>query len=72
MAMDNETFFVVWQPESGNPTYRHRTYESAKAEAERLADISPRRDFYVLQAMSKSAKVSVVTTPLDGEEILPF
>ena len=71
MAMDNETFFVVWQPESGNPTYRHRTYESAKTEAERLADCSPRREFYVLQAVSKSAKVSVVTKVL-GADGLPF
>ena len=69
--MNNETFFVVWQPESGNPTHRHQTYESAKTGAERLADLSPRREFYVLQAVSKSAKVSVVTTAL-GEEELPF
>jgi hypothetical protein len=69
--MNNETFFVVWQPESGNPQYRHETYQQAKAEAERLADIAPRRDFYVLQAVSKSAKVSVVTTTLGSEE-LPF
>lgn len=63
MAMDN-TFFVVWQPESGNPQCRHRTYEQAKAEAERLAESSPRREFYVLQAVSKSAKVRVVTVTL--------
>ena len=70
--MDNETFFVVWQPESGNPSHRHQTYQSAKAEAERLADCAPRREFYVLQAVSKSAKVSVTTTPLGEDMERPF
>ncbi len=70
--MDTGTFFVVWQPESGNPTYRHETYQQAKTEAERLADCSPRREFYVLQAVSKSAKVSVMTVQLDDDGVLPF
>jgi hypothetical protein len=69
--MDNEKFWVVWQPQSGNPQYRHATYRAAKDEAERLAESAPRREFYVLEAVSKSAKVSVVTTPL-GDDALPF
>lgn len=30
------TFFLVWNEDGGAPKQKHRTFESAKAEAERL------------------------------------
>jgi len=69
--MDNEKFWVVWQPESGNPRYRHATYRAAADEAERLAESAPQHEFFVLEAVSRSKKVSVLTVPL-GEDVLPF
>lgn len=66
-------FWVVWQPESGNPQHRHESLESASREAERLAECAPRHAFYVMEAISVSRKVSVQTTVLrDFEETLPF
>jgi hypothetical protein len=71
--MSTEKFWVVWQPESGAPTYRHDTYERALKEAERLAETVPGREFFVMEAMSVSRKVSVITTPLTRlEDDLPF
>lgn len=70
--MRNEKFWVVWQPESGAPTYRHDSLESAQREAERLAEASQTREFYVLEAMSVSKKVTVQTVDLRDPEILPF
>jgi hypothetical protein len=71
--MSTEKFWVVWQPESGAPTYRHGTYESAQKEAERLAECAPKHAFFVLEAVSVSRKVSVITTPLTRtEDDLPF
>jgi hypothetical protein len=43
-------FWVVWQPESGVPTMRHETKQSAITEAERLARGTTGRRFYVLEA----------------------
>lgn len=66
-------FWVVWQPESGNPHKRHDSLESASREAERLAECAPRHAFYVMEAVSVSRKVSVQTTVLrDFDETLPF
>lgn len=71
--MSDSKFWVVWQPESGSPTHRHESLESATAEAERLAECAPRRQFYVLEAICVSKKVSVMTLPLvDFHEELPF
>lgn len=72
MNMNTQTFWVVWQPQSGNPQYRHPTIESATREAERLADQEPHREFYVLEAVTVSQKVSVVTRRLSDGEELPF
>jgi len=43
-----KTWFVVWQPESGAPRFRHETKASAKQEARRLAGIHPGKKFHVL------------------------
>lgn len=69
--MNAEKFWVVWQPESGAPSHRHESRESAQREAERLAECCGKREFFVLEAISVSQKVMVMTTIL-GDEELPF
>jgi hypothetical protein len=70
--MNKSKFWVVWQPEGGSPTFRHETEVSATREAERLAESDRGRAFYVLEAVSVSRKVSVVTTKLEEDQELPF
>lgn len=65
-----EAFYVVWQPEHGIPKVQHDSLEQAKAEAERLARLSPGKKFFVLRAMSVSRHVSVDT--VDLFDPLPF
>lgn len=60
-----EGFYVVWQPESGAPTKRHRYEHLAVQEAERLAAMNPGRKFYVLAASHVSQHVRVTTTRLE-------
>lgn len=67
-----DTFWVVWQPNTGNPTVRHASEMEAQREAHRLAEFNPGREFYVLQALTVSRKVSVVTERLDESIALPF
>ncbi len=62
--MNNEKFWVVWQPESGSPMLRHKSLESAINEAERLAKNYENREFYVLEAVSVSKKIAVQTINL--------
>lgn len=69
--MNTEKFWVVWQPESGAPRHRHESRESAQREAERLAECAYPRPFFVLEAISVSQKVTVMTTFLGSDE-LPF
>lgn len=65
-----ESFYVVWQPETGAPNYRHGYFEFAKNEAERLAAANPGKKFYVLRAQSVSFKNDITTVEL--EDALPF
>lgn len=65
-----ESFYVVWQPETGAPTHRHERIELAKAEAERLARGNPSKRFYVLRACSVSFRNDITTVEL--EDVLPF
>ncbi len=47
-------FFMVWSPAGlYAPKYRHDTRETAKKEAERLAQGCPGQEFYVLGAYSR-------------------
>lgn len=43
-------FWMVWNPQRHSPTYRHPTMDSAIAEAERLARMTPGEVFIVLEA----------------------
>lgn len=62
---NNEAFFLVWSPTGQTPpVVRHPTFESAKAEAERLALQAPSSTFFVLEAVGFARKVQVQWTDL--------
>lgn len=63
--MYREPFWLVWCPTgSAPPSRRHHSVRAAQEEAERLARLAPGQDFYVVQPVSVSRKIEVVTTPL--------
>lgn len=68
--MSSKSFFMVWNPQAGAPRYQHDNVNSARAEAERLAQQNPNQTFFVLQALSKSTAMKVNTEVLAEE--LPF
>ncbi len=41
-------FFLVWNEQAGNPTYKHDSQESAEQEATRLAKQNIGQKFHVL------------------------
>ena len=63
-------FWLVWNPTGGVPTHRHPTFESAKAEAERLARLNPNTEFFVRTSVGVARKVESIWT--DMEPDLPF
>jgi hypothetical protein len=59
-------FWMVWNPNGHSPSYKHPTEQSARAEATRLARISPSDHFYVLEAKARiEAAPPINTTELD-------
>ena len=69
--MKQQLFWLVWSPTgAAPPRHRHDTYAEAKREAERLAECSGRAEFFVLRAISRSQKVSVVTQVFEGSDLL--
>lgn len=61
--MSTDTFWIVWCPTGARPpSHRHETYQDAVREAERLAECAYPSEFFVLRAVSRSRKVSVVTS----------
>ena len=67
-----DTFFVVWNPNGGNPTYRHATAELARAEAERLCRAHPGETFFVLEALGQVATAPVVAPQWTAAINMPF
>lgn len=57
----NTEFWMVYGLGQKQPTVRHKTFESAHAEAKRLAKLNPEVPFYVLAPVSVSLKVEVDT-----------
>lgn len=57
-------FWTVWNPARSAPQVRHNSEGEARAEAERLARQQPNDSFYVMQALTVSQQITVVTTPL--------
>ena len=76
MTDKNPPFWLVWCPDGRAPVYRHPSYESARAEAERLATGNPNKIFYVLCPAARCVKESVrweffVNDP-DKDDDIPF
>jgi hypothetical protein len=72
MTRERERFWIVWSPQGTSPpSRRHDTIGEATAEAKRLAEVTPRAEFYVLEAKSRVQKVSVSVTELTDDPI-PF
>lgn len=48
--MEAPPFWLVWSPNGDrSPSFKHLTEADAEREAERLADLNPGREFYVVQ-----------------------
>lgn len=65
-----ETLYLVWNPNTGYPKFRHSSRESAIQEAKRLAGNHPGQPFYVLEAIGCAVMQEPVQW-LEAEEI-PF
>jgi hypothetical protein len=66
-----DMFWIVWCPTGTKPpSYRHPTYESAVAEAERLARCSGTAEFYVM-ASETMRKVDSMQR-IDFDRPMPF
>jgi hypothetical protein len=55
----------VWADGGTPPTKKHLTELDAHREAERLAQLNPGRSFYVLNAITRTVRQSVVTVTLE-------
>lgn len=64
-------FWLVWRDNGPQPTMKHKTLESAKQEAERLARTVPGAVFYVVQPVSSATKNDVLVVEYDADHI-PF
>lgn len=53
------TYWFVWCPDSGPPTRRHFSLETAEEEAKRLAAGNPGKQFLVLELVGVAQKVDV-------------
>ena len=65
-----QAFYLVWEPQNGYTKHRHEEQGQAEAEAERLADIYPGKEFFVLQALTMSRKEKPIRTIILSD--LPF
>ncbi|WP_201829608.1 hypothetical protein [Microvirga zambiensis] len=70
----DQSFFVVWNPFAGPPTFRHPTYDDARREAVRLAGLNRGQEFIVLEAraIAKLREPVEVRELRDAEEYIPF
>lgn len=55
-------FWIVWNPQGGNPQYRHDTKYAAILEADRLAVNHPNYTFIVMEAVCSKKKIQPVET----------
>lgn len=61
-------FWLVWSPTGMSPpSHRHTSYESAKTEAQRLANTT-RGEFFVLEAVGVARRVDVHWFDIAHEE----
>lgn len=74
MRNDLQPFWFVWCPNGGAPTFKHPSFESAQAEAKRLARIHRDSTFIVLQSVFAAfvCDVQIVDMTPEGYEEIPF
>lgn len=71
--MEQDTFFMVWNPNGHPPKVHHGDRELAEREARRLATLHPGQRFVVLMAESEFVKDDVrVTRYVGGDPAIPF
>ena len=65
--------YFVWNPDAGHPHYQHHSFDSAKAEAKRLARENPDQSFIVLRAVGIARRETVAWAEVKnaGDDI-PF
>jgi hypothetical protein len=63
------TFWMVWNEGNRQPTFKHKTEESARKEAERLARNCPGEVFHVLKVIATCQKVDVQWTEIEDDFI---
>ncbi len=52
-------FWMIWRPGSSGFIYQHKSLDSAREEAKRLARQNPENYFVVLEAISYCRKIDV-------------
>lgn len=60
-------FWLVWNPMGRIPRFQHETYQSARAEADRLARSCPGQHFYILCPVGRCTKQDVYFEPYVSE-----
>ncbi len=55
-------FYIVWREDGGTPRMKHSTLESAKKEAERLANLNEGMELHVLKLVGTCVSKSVSWT----------
>ena len=67
-------FWLVWSPSGDHsPRVKHATEATAEAEAGRLADLHPGREFYVMQpTMQVVSQRRLVTRFIKDPDEIPF
>lgn len=68
----DESYWLVWCVDGGAPTFKHTTFESADAEAKRLARMHHGAQFVVLETVRAHQVCALVTTDLRVDRGLPF
>lgn len=57
-------FWLVWRRFGRSPVFEHESYQSARAEAERLSRANPGQAFYVLAPVARgAADISTIRWP---------
>lgn len=67
-----DAFWIVWNPDGNNPTFRHCTKASAVAEAERLARMNPGQTFIVLQSVESREVDTMKRVRFSDDSEVPF
>ncbi len=78
--MESIKFWMVYGLGQGRPTHRHKSEESAIAEAKRLARLAPEVEFFVLESTHHVVKRDVDVTSIgsirgrvrDFDDDIPF